>query len=165
MVGLGNSEKACIGSVDRFVVAVGTRLGGALFGEFGNVGARDEGLAAGAGDDDDADALVVARIHRGSLGGFPHVERHGVVTLRIVEGQIADAALPCGTAFCRWQSLSHVPLFHRCMDGLIRLLCSSAISSSDEAEFLEHLIGVLAHASAACAAIRLWRARQRNRLA
>src|SRR5204863_3656552 len=66
-------------------------LGGALVLELGNIGAGHERLAAGAGHDDDADAVIVAEIVENAGGRFPHVERDRVMAFRIVEDQIADA--------------------------------------------------------------------------
>ena len=65
-------------------------LRGALLFEFGDIGAGDEGPAAGAAEDDDPDRIVVLEIVHDLGHGLPHLERHGIVAGRIVENQAAD---------------------------------------------------------------------------
>ena len=75
------------------VVGAGRFDRSALAGEFRNIGARDERLAAGAGEHDDAHLVVGGEFGESACGRLPHLERHRVVPLGIVEGDDADARL------------------------------------------------------------------------
>src|SRR4029077_20842454 len=77
-------------------VFLGGLLGGALFLELRDVGAQDKGLAAGAGDDDDADRIILLEIVHDLRHRLPHVERDGVVARRVVEDDAADRTLLLG---------------------------------------------------------------------
>src|SRR5262249_2269619 len=68
-------------------------LRGTFLFELGNIGAGHEGLAAGAADHHDANVLVVLEVVEETFRRLPHVQRHRVVTLGIVEGQVTDLAL------------------------------------------------------------------------
>ena len=68
-------------------------LVGAFLLEARDVGAGHEGLAAVAGDHHHLDVVVAAEVVEHLARRLPHVERDGVVTLRIVEDHVADAAL------------------------------------------------------------------------
>src|SRR5256712_4061746 len=79
------------------LVVVRHRLGGgALLFELRDVGAGDEGLVARAGEHHDANGLIGAELgeHRGNR--FPHVKRHGVAPLGVVEDEPADGAVLAG---------------------------------------------------------------------
>src|SRR5262249_11745830 len=54
---------------------------------------RHESLAAGAGDHHHAHLVVARELLENGRGGFPHVERHRIAPLGVVEGQRAHAAL------------------------------------------------------------------------
>ena len=59
--------------------------------ELADVGARDERLVAGADHDHDADVGIVAQLDQRLAKPFPHLERHRVALVGIVEGDDADA--------------------------------------------------------------------------
>src|SRR5262249_46649023 len=88
----GKRIKCIIRTIDRSVVPVDGFLRRTLLLEFGNVGSRNEGLATGPGHYNDADIFVVLELLEKAFSGLPHFQRNGIVTLRIVEGQIADLA-------------------------------------------------------------------------
>src|SRR5262249_33146021 len=88
----GKIVERIVRTIDRGVVAVDAFLGRTFLFEFGNVSARDEGLATGAGDDDNANVLVVLEFLEKTRRCLPHLQRNSIVALRIVEGQIADLA-------------------------------------------------------------------------
>ena len=64
---------------------------GARAGELGNVGAGDERLAAGAGEHHHPHLVVGRERGQRVRGRLPHLQRHRVVALGIVEGHEADA--------------------------------------------------------------------------
>ena len=75
------------------LVVVGDLLGRvARLLELRDVGARHEGLVAGAGDDDDADRRILLEVVEDDRDRLPHVGRGGVVLLRLVEDEPADRA-------------------------------------------------------------------------
>ena len=59
--------------------------------ELADVGAGDEGLVAGADQDHYADIAVIAQFDQRLTQPLPHVERHGVALLGVVEGDDPDA--------------------------------------------------------------------------
>ena len=59
--------------------------------ELADIGARDERLVAGADQDHDTHIGMVAQFGQGETEAFPHVERHRVALVGIVEGYNADA--------------------------------------------------------------------------
>jgi hypothetical protein len=59
--------------------------------ELADIGARDEGLFAGPDQDHDPDVRVVAQPDQRVAEPFPHLQRHGVALVGIVEGDDADA--------------------------------------------------------------------------
>ena len=67
--------------------------GGALALELRDVGTGHEGLAAGAGQHDDAHLVVLGEIFEDPAGRRPHVERYRIVTLGVVEDHVADAPI------------------------------------------------------------------------
>ena len=68
MVGFGKVVDAVEGRRRRHVVGAGRFDRSAFAAEFGNVGARHEGLAAGAGQDDDAHVVVDCETIEDGLG-------------------------------------------------------------------------------------------------
>src|SRR5690606_17504991 len=60
--------------------------------EAGDVGARQEGLAAGSAQGDDAHVLVVGDLLGDAAEVGPHLGGQGVQRLRAVEGDFADVA-------------------------------------------------------------------------
>ena len=86
--------------VERLVAFLGDRvvahlrLGvGALALELGDVGARHEGLAAGAAHHDAADLGILVVVLQDADEAVPHVERDGIELGRIVEDEVADGAV------------------------------------------------------------------------
>src|SRR5262249_55445241 len=79
--GLGKVLNAGIGLLDRRVVVPGSLEGGALVLELRDIGARDEGLAARAGQHHHADLVVPGEVLENAARRRPHVERHRVVAL------------------------------------------------------------------------------------
>ena len=65
----------------------------AVLFELADIGARHKGLVAGADQDHDAHVRVVAQFDQRVTEPFPHVERHGVALLGIVEGDDANAVV------------------------------------------------------------------------
>mgnify|MGYP003694334925 CR=1 FL=1 len=59
--------------------------------ELADIGARDERLVAGAGQDHDAHVGIVAQFDQRAAEALPHLERHRVALVGIVEGDDADA--------------------------------------------------------------------------
>ena len=78
----------------------------AVFFELADVGARHEGLVAGADQDHDPHVRVLAQFIERVAEPFPHVERQGVALFPIVEGDDFDAVgdalqdLAVGMGFC-----------------------------------------------------------------
>src|SRR6185437_2570157 len=78
-------------------VIFGDRLRrGALLLELRDVGAGNEGLVAGAAQHDDADLGVARKMIENHRHRLPHVERHGVAPLGIVEDHPADRTVLLG---------------------------------------------------------------------
>ena len=67
----------------------------AVFLELADIGARHERLVAGAGQDHDTHIGIVAQLDQRLAQPLPHLERHGVALVWIVEGNDAD---PIGDA-------------------------------------------------------------------
>ena len=59
--------------------------------ELADIGARDEGLVAGAGQDHHANVRIVAQLDQRLAQALPHFERHRVALVGIVECDDADA--------------------------------------------------------------------------
>ena len=59
--------------------------------ELADIGAGNEGLAAGAGQDHNAHVGIVAQFDERIAKSFPHLQRHGIALLGIIEGDSADA--------------------------------------------------------------------------
>lgn len=59
--------------------------------ELADVGAGDERLAAGAAHDHDAHRIVVAQGRQRFAKSLPHLQRHRVALLGVVEGDHTDA--------------------------------------------------------------------------
>src|SRR5712691_3760055 len=91
---LGEFVETGIGPVDRRVVMRDRLLGRALVAEARNVGAGYEGLAARAGYHHHAHLVVARKILEDASGRGPHVQGDRVVTLGIVEDQVAHASFP-----------------------------------------------------------------------
>ena len=68
----------------------GRRIVAGLF-ELADIGARDEGLVAGADQDHDANVGIVAQFDQRVAQALPHFERHRIALVGIVEGDDADA--------------------------------------------------------------------------
>src|SRR6202521_3492201 len=84
---------AGINLVDRLVVAGDRFLTCPFVLELRYVGARDEGLAAGPSQHNDAHIVVLRKLVEEECGRLPHLERNGVVAFGVVEDDVADAAL------------------------------------------------------------------------
>src|SRR5262249_16224167 len=97
--------------------------------ELRDIRAGDEGLAAGAGEHHDPHLVVFGEVLEDLAGRRPHVERHGIVPLGVVEDHVADAPILARQHFL---SLGHV--VHNRSSALVRIpqtalaLCSAAIS-------------------------------------
>src|SRR5581483_6527388 len=126
---LGKVGDRAVGSVDDHIVAVDRFLARTLLLEFGDVGAGHEGLAAGAGEDDDADLRVMHEIVENRGRRFPHVERDSVVPFRIVEDHVADAAFLARQHLVRLTHSSR-PLVRSALRQTALAACSAAISSA-----------------------------------
>ncbi len=61
------------------------------FLELADIGARHKRLVAGAGQDHDPHVGVVAQFDQRLAQPLPHLERHGIALVRVVEGDDADA--------------------------------------------------------------------------
>jgi hypothetical protein len=96
-----------LGEVLQFVVALAShpaifldRLFRRAFAlEFGDVGARHEGLAAGARQDRQADRRVLFIVVQQFRHAQPHIQRHGVTLFRVVENDMTDAVLDMAENF------------------------------------------------------------------
>src|SRR5215469_5713129 len=90
-------------------LAVGRRSfrRGALFLEFGDVGAGHKSATASAADHDDADCVVLLKIVDDPAHRLPHFERDRVVPRRVVEDQPANTAVFLHDHFARDRLVEH----------------------------------------------------------
>jgi hypothetical protein len=94
--GNGRFRKTIDGRIEPLgggIVDLHRFAGRALVRELGDIGARDERLAAGARQHHDAHILILAASRPGCARRLPHLQRDGVVALGIVEDHGADAAI------------------------------------------------------------------------
>ena len=148
---LAEIENALIGARHGVVVDLGGVERSTFALKFRNVGAGDERLAACARDHDHAHRLVPGEILEDLGRSRPHLQRHGVVTLRIVEDEVTDAPI---------RAREHLVGLGHVVHGMSSALMSRLVNSLShriglaqrgdllraEAEFLEHRVGVLAEA-------------------
>ena len=92
----GVQDALDVGAEERHVLPVVARRGDVVLGVLLDVAAGAEGLVAGAGEDDDADGVVEARVAEGGRELFEGAGAVGVVVLRPMDRDRGDeVALAC----------------------------------------------------------------------